>query len=608
MIGRVLRDNGGGAGWRRWFVFTPVHENNSTAAPAPLGRCEVIAAPLRDVRIGSAYPYIRFNTKRLALGRLLESHRPSAEHRAQRPHVAGTIVSQLRSASLLGQIAPVVPVLALVTVAASRHLAAARTESYCGAQIENAMALLNQQKAREAQQLALAAAKACPKEPAAYNVLGMTYDFENRFSEAERAYRQAVALDPKVAAFHDNLAVCYTRSGNAEEGMREFQTALKLDPHNQTANLNLGTYYLNQKAYRRAIDYFRAAQAETSGDPAALLGMIHAYLGAGETNAGLEAAARLSRLAGSDPRIHFSIGLLVAEYGEYPMAVKEFEAIPAPDRDFAAVLNLGMARSRLGQFKEARQAYEQALKLDSSSPEPYLRLGLDCSANGNANEAVSWISRAHEKASGRTDITYALAEQLIRVGNFERARDLLSSALQSQPNEAMLLEALGDLYSRQNHIQDAITTYLRCLESNPQRVTARISLAQGYLESGRTDEAKAEFEKVLQVEPDNAEANAELGKMAFEKGEQDAALRFAEKALARDPNNLTANEDLAQIKMREGQLVEAQAVLEKLVKLDPSNPRFHYLLSRVLIKLDRQQEAQSEFEISKKLETARREQ
>jgi len=496
-------------------------------------------------------------------------------------------------------------VLAVLMVAAGGR---ARTEQDCGAQIENVMALLNQQKGREAQQLALTATKACPREPAAYNMLGMTYDLENRFGEAQQAYRQAISLDPNVAAFHDNLAVCYMRSGNPEEGVREFQRALKLDPHNQTANLNLGAYCLSQKAYQRALDYFRAAQGEKSGDPAALLGMIHAYFGAGEKNAGVEAADRLSRSAGSDPRIHFSLGLVLAEYGEYPMAVKEFEAIPAPDRDFAAVLNLGMAHSRLGQFKEARQRYEEALKLDPSSPEPYLRIGLDSSASKKTNEAVSWISRAHEMAPERTDISYALAEEVIRSRNYERARGLLSSVLQSQPNEPMLLEALGDLYSRQNQVQDAINTYLRCLDSDPQRVSARLSLAQRYLESGRADEAKAEFQKVMQVEPENPEANAELGKMAFEAGERDAALQFAEKALARDPNNLTANEDLAEIKMREGKLPEAQAVLEKLVKLDPENPRFHYLLSRVLTKLDRQQEAQSEFEISKELETVRRKQ
>ena len=149
-------------------------------------------------------------------------------------------------------------VLAVLMVAAGGR---ARTEQDCGAQIENVMALLNQQKGREAQQLALTATKACPREPAAYNMLGMTYDLENRFGEAQQAYRQAISLDPNVAAFHDNLAVCYMRSGNPEEGVREFQRALKLDPHNQTANWNLGAYCLSQKAYQRALDYSQRALA-----------------------------------------------------------------------------------------------------------------------------------------------------------------------------------------------------------------------------------------------------------------------------------------------------------------------------------------------------------
>jgi len=259
---------------------------------------------------------------------------------------------------LLGQVALI---LALATPPARVCAIAAGSDPDCGTQIKGALAMLGQQKAREAEQLALAATKVCPKEPAAYSMLGMTYDFENRFHEAQTAYRQAISLDPKVAAFHDNLAASYMRSGNQEEAVRELQTALKLDPRNQTANLNLGAYDLNQKDYRRALDHFRAGEAEASGDPGALLGMIQAYFRAGETTAGLRGAVRLSAMAGSDPKIHFSLGLLLAEHGEYPMAVKEFEAIPAPERDFAVVLNLGMARSRLGQFKEARQAYEVVL-------------------------------------------------------------------------------------------------------------------------------------------------------------------------------------------------------------------------------------------------------
>jgi len=476
----------------------------------------------------------------------------------------------------------------------------------CGARIQEALAALGQQKPREAEQLALAATRACPKEPAAYSMLGMTYDSENRFGEAQAAYRQAILLDPKVAALHDNLAVSYMRSGKQDEAAREFQIALRLDPENETANLNLGAYYLDQKMYRRAVDFFHAARAEVSNDPEVLLGITQAYLGAGQKNAALQTASRLSAIGGSDPKIHFSLGLLLAEDGEYARAAKEFEAIPAQDRDFAVALNLGMVRSRLGQFSEARQAYQEASQLDPSSPEPYLRIGLDYSAARNSTDAISWISRAYDKAPERTDISYALAEELIRTRNYERAHDLLSSGLRSHPQDSMLQEALGDLYSRQNQVQEAIDAYLRCLDSSPRRVSARLSLAEMYLDAGRAADAKTEFGRILQVEPDNPEATARLGKMALEAGQRDAALQYTEKALARDPDNLTANEDLAQIRMKDGKLDEAEATLEKLVKLDPDNPRFHYLLSRVLARLNRQQEAESEFELSKKLEAGPR--
>jgi predicted Zn-dependent protease len=261
-----------------------------------------------------------------------------------------------------------------------------------------------------------------------------------------------------------------------------------------------------------------------------------------------------------------------------------------------------MCYSKLREFREARQAYEEAIRLDPSNPETYLRIGLDLSASGRSSEAIGWLDQAHAKATDRVDISYALAEELIHAGNYERARDLLSSAMTHEPNEALLLEALGDLYARQHREQDAVAAYRRTLRLEPPRVSARLSLAGVYLELRQTDDAKAELNEVLRAEPQNAEAKAQLGRIALEAGEQRAASELIEQALAADPDNRRANEELAQIRMREGKLSQAQAILEKLVNMDPKNPRFHYLLSRVLLKLERAQEAQSEFELSKQLE------
>ena len=470
----------------------------------------------------------------------------------------------------------------------------------CTVQIQRASQLLSDRKPREAQALALASIRECPGNAVAYNLLGLSYDAETRFTEAQRAYLKAIELNPKGVSFHDNLAVSYLRSGNQESGLREFQKALGLEPRDQTANLNLAAYSLSRKQYSRAIRYFDAARAEASQDPSVLLGMIQAYFGAGDSSAGRALAAKLSTLGGSDARIHFSLGLLLAQSGEYQMAVKEFQAIAPDQRDFATALNLGMAYSNLRRYAEARQNYEEAARLDPSSPEPYLRTAMDV-AGDDANGAIYWIMQAQERAPERADISNLLAEQLIRVGNYERADDTLASALRRHGEDSRLWEALGDLRSRQKRVQDAVDAYLRCLRFDPADVSARLALAEVYRTSGRTEASSGELQKVLHVQPDNPKANADLARIAFDRGQQQEALHLAQRSLAVDANNLTANEIFAQLMIRDKKLALARSTLDKLVKLDPGNPRFHYLLSRVLFKLDLPQEAQNEVELSKKL-------
>jgi Flp pilus assembly protein TadD len=476
----------------------------------------------------------------------------------------------------------------------------------CSLQLEKAKRRLAEQKVQEAQELILASTKACPRDAGAFNLLGLSYDAQGRFREAQQAYRTAVELGPKTASFHDNLAVSYLRSGDDAAGVQEFEQALKLEPHNRTANLNLAAYYLNQSQFSRALGYYRAAGTDSSADPVALLGMAAAAFGAGNSRSGRDLAKKLSALAASDARIHFSLGLLLAEHGEYSMAVSEFKVIPVPERDFAAALNLGMAYSKLADLRAARQSYEEAARLDPSSPEPALRIGLDV-AQSNSNDAVYWIARAHEKAPGRADISCALAEQLMRLANYDRAEDILAPALRQHEDDPAPWEATGDLRLRQNRLQDAVQAYLRSLQLDSRRIGARLSLAEAYRLSGRVPQSTEELKKVLQLDPGNSGANAQLARLSLDVGEEQEALRLAQRALVTDGNNLTANEVWAEVMIRENDLQRARSTLEKLVQLDPVNARFHYLLGRVLSKLSLRQDAEREFELSRKLEGGRKE-
>lgn len=510
----------------------------------------------------------------------------------------GSQRAAFRNATVIG--AAVTLLLAIRGSSAQSTAASSRLS--CASSLEKGKNLLGQQRIPQAEDLLVNAARLCPNVAEIVDALGLAYDLGGRLTEGQAAHRKAIAINPRNAGFHNNLAASLLRSGDQATGITEFKKALAIDPSNKTANLNLGSLYLVNKKYDSALRCFQAAQVERMQDPVALLELTGAYFGVGNARAARESAERLAKISGLEPAMHFTLGLLLAEHREYELAAQQFAAIPEADRDAASDLNLGMAYSNLRRFKEARAAYENALRRDPSNPDSYYHIGLDVAATGDHGAALDWIAQAHTKGPDRTDVSGALAEELTRVGNFERASDLLAYALADHPNDPALLEVQGDLLLQEGHSQEAVAAYLQSLRSEPRRVSARVALALAYEQLHQSDHAMIELHQVLRVDPQNAPAKAQLGHLALEAGQQDAASKWIKQALAADPNNATANRDMAILLERAGNLGEAQTILEKLVKLNPKNPQFHYLLSRVLAQLRKPEEANAEFELSKRLQ------
>ncbi|MGA2984131.1 MAG: tetratricopeptide repeat protein [Terriglobia bacterium] len=484
------------------------------------------------------------------------------------------------------------------------QFAATPQGSSCASSLDKGKALVGQRQLRQAEALLASATTACPNVAEIFATLGLAYDFDSHPTEAQAAYRKAIMINPESAGFHNNLAASLVRSGNQAAGISEFRTALALEPANQTANMNLGGLYLANKQFKAALHCFQAAHVERSQDTVALLELTGAYFGAGNARAARDTADRLAKIPGLEPAVHFSLGLQLAAHGEFERAAQQFAAIPASDRDVATDLNLGMAYSELRRFQEAREAYDNVLRRDPSSPDAFLHIGLDAAATGNDSAALDWITQAHTKAPDRPDISCALARGLIRSGNFERARDLLASALAGHPNDPDLREAQGDLHLQEGRPQEAVGAYLHILKSEPRRVSARLSLASAYERLGQNDKATSELQQVLRDDPQNAAAMANLGHLALQAGQQDAAQKWINQALAADATNAMASEDKAVLLEREGKPAQAEVILQRLAKFDPKNPQIHYLLSRALAQLQRPDEAKAEFELSQKLKAS----
>ncbi len=145
------------------------------------------------------------------------------------------------------------------------------------------------------------------------------------------------------------------------------------------------------------------------------------------------------------PRHALAVALSAA--GRSAEAVTELQAACrlAP-RDAGYRYQLGLAFNEVGQLNAARAALEEAVKLDPQFARAWYNLGLAYSAEEKSEPALNALMRAESLDSLSSQIPYARATILARLGRRDEARAAARRALELQPSfrEATeLLQVLG---------------------------------------------------------------------------------------------------------------------------------------------------------------------
>ena len=80
-------------------------------------------------------------------------------------------------------------------------------------------------------------------------------DAEQRCSEAEQFYRQALAQGPPSVALLNNLGNHYTLCGDADQARSYFERVIKINPQHANANLQLARIATDRHQGTRALEY-----------------------------------------------------------------------------------------------------------------------------------------------------------------------------------------------------------------------------------------------------------------------------------------------------------------------------------------------------------------
>jgi tetratricopeptide (TPR) repeat protein len=450
--------------------------------------------------------------------------------------------------------------------------------------------------------------------PRLYLILGRGYMQKGDYSKAADAFAQSAKLDPEIETYY-SLAICW---------------------------LSLKTPEGNKRA-QAVFDQMRAMAGDS--------GSLHVLFGRAYRDAELMSEAvrefeTAIKLDPKTPHAHYFLGLARLALNDWkptPEAESEFEQeIRYYPKDFLANYMLGFLASSQRQYATAEKYLKIAAGLNPMWPEPWLYMGLNAYAQGDAKAAEPLLRKAVElTGTDEARANYQIRRAYIDLGRilansgreqesevfFAKARNLQNKTMedtQQKVTTMVLSEGAGSMAAmvpldkRQENqaaplVQGKADAFAQVDESvlakanltDAQRALAktqeddlRIILGQSYSDLATSEAIRGEYATALSHYQsaehwnptiDNLYRN--LGECAFRAGNYPEGVRGLSAALKEQPGQLTIRAKLGMAYFGSEQYAEAAKTFAPLGVAGMQDGSVGYAWAASLAKLGQVKEA-----------------
>ncbi len=365
------------------------------------------------------------------------------------------------------------------------------------------------------------------------------------------------SLETKVENYYYNKGVELLESGNYKEGINALNQAIQLDPNNADAWNNKAWAYNQMKEYEKSIESSEHAIQLNPNDADSYFNKGGALIGLGRNE---EAIIALDEALRIDPNYEvakqarnliltgkyasnsnqaiewYNKGVDLGTLGQYQEAIEAYDqALKINPELTAAWYNKGMDLGTLGRYQEAIEAYDQALKINPEFTEVWSNKGVDLGYLGRYQEAIEAYDQALKINPELTLVWYNKGVALDNLGRYQEAIVVYDQALKINPRDAEAWYNKGVDLGYLGRYNDEIVAYDQALKINPEHVLAWNNKGWALNTLGRYQEAIAALDQAVKINPGLAEAWYNKG-VALEKlGRYEEANVAYEQALKINP-------------------------------------------------------------------------
>lgn len=314
---------------------------------------------------------------------------------------------------------------------------------------------------------------------------GLAHHQAGRLTEAEEAYRAALAADAMQPKALYLLGVVYTARGRLDDAIELLQQAVTAAPDDTDARFNLGNALYRKGDLTAALDHYRAVAERRPGYAEAFANLGRVYQELGQTDAAIEACRTAIARKPALAEAHTNLGLALLAADRIAEAVEAFQVALTRQPDAAAAhANLANALHRARRHAEAVEAARAALNRDPNLADAYITLGAALRELGQAGDAVATLREAVRLAPDSAPAHVNLGNALIEQDSMDAAEAAFHRAIEIDPDLPEAHSGLGYLLTNTHRFAGAIAACERAIQLRPDFAEAHWNQGFAYLLAG----------------------------------------------------------------------------------------------------------------------------
>ena len=269
----------------------------------------------------------------------------------------------------------------------------------------------------------------------------------------------------------------------------------------------------------------------------------------------------------------------------------------------ALYTNLGSAFEDQKRVREAIDAYEESIRLNSENAKAHYNLGILFRILGQTDNSVSHLETAIRIHPDYFEAHSALGNTLLQKKETNAALLAFQRSVEINPRFVIGHFNLGNTLQLLQRTDEAIEEYRRAIEINPNFAPAYLNLARELHNQGKHEEALAALSEAIRSQPALAAAHHNRGNVLFNglKRPDEAAESFRE-AIRLDPNYAESHAGLGLIHFGKGELDSAIDCFKRAIALNLRMGSIHAYLAYAYEKQGKIDKSLEELRIALKLE------